>query len=77
MNIGGFLRVTTAFAILILLHYTLRPLLAWRAEIDFLVIAVLLAAVRLRPGAAAVVGCVVGLAPTRSRRAPSAPGRSR
>ena len=62
MNVGAFVRVATAFAILILLHYTLRPLLAWRAEIDFLVIAVLLAAVRLRPGAASVVGCLVGLA---------------
>ncbi|CAA9335489.1 MAG: Permease of the drug/metabolite transporter (DMT) superfamily, partial [uncultured Gemmatimonadaceae bacterium] len=62
MNLGAFFRVAIAFAILILLHYTLRPLLAWRAEIDFLVIAVLLAAVRLRPGAAAVVGCLVGLA---------------
>lgn len=62
MNVGAFVRTAAAFAILILLHYTLRPLLGWRAEIDFLVVAVLLAAVRLRPGAAAVVGCVVGLA---------------
>jgi rod shape-determining protein MreD len=62
MNVGGFLRTTTAFAILIVLHFTLRPLLGWRAEMDFLVVAVLLAAVRLRPGSAAVVGCLVGLA---------------
>ena len=62
MNVGAFLRTAAAFAILVLLHYTLRPLLGWRAEMDFLVVAVLLAAVRLRPGAAAVVGCVVGLA---------------
>jgi len=62
MNLGGLVRTAAAFAILILLHYTLRPLLGWRAEMDFLVVAVLLAAVRLRPGAAAVVGCVVGLA---------------
>jgi rod shape-determining protein MreD len=62
MNWGANVRTVLLCAILIFLHYTLRPLLAWRAEIDFLVIAVLLAAVRLRPGAAAVVGCVVGLA---------------
>ena len=62
MNVGAFVRTLAAFAILVVLHYTLRPLLGWRAEMDFLVVAVLLAAVRLRPGAAAVVGCLVGLA---------------
>ncbi len=51
-----------AFLILVLLHFSLRPLLGWRAEIDFLLIAVLLAAVRVRPGAAAIMGFVVGLA---------------
>jgi rod shape-determining protein MreD len=43
------------------LHYTLRPVLAWRAPIDFLVIALLLVAVRTRPGAAAVAGFALGL----------------
>jgi len=47
--------------ILVLLHFSLRPLLEWHAEIDFLLIAVLLAAVRMRPGAAAVMGFGVGL----------------
>jgi rod shape-determining protein MreD len=50
-----------AFAILIVLHYTVRPLMAWRAAPDFMVLALLLAAVRLRPGTAAVLGFVMGL----------------
>ncbi|MBV9879916.1 MAG: hypothetical protein JO180_05430 [Gemmatirosa sp.] len=62
MSLGTALRVAAAFALLVLLHYTLRPLLGWRAPIDFLVIAVLLVAVRMRPGLAALVGLVVGLA---------------
>jgi rod shape-determining protein MreD len=61
MNLGV-LRTALAFSILVLLHYTLRPLLGWRAPLDFLVIAALLVAVRVRPGAAALVGCVIGLA---------------
>ena len=55
------LKVAIAFAILVLLHYTLRPLLAWRAGPDFLIIALLLVAVRVRPGFAAVVGLGLGL----------------
>lgn len=47
--------------VLIALQYTLRPMLDWRANVDFLVIAVLVVAVRVRPGAAAVVGFTVGL----------------
>jgi len=62
VSLGGALRVALAFALLVLLHYTLRPLLGWRAPIDFLVIGVLLVAVRLRPGLAALLGCLVGLA---------------
>ena len=62
MSFGAGLRVALAFVALVLLHYTLRPLLGWRAPIDFLVIAVLLVAVRMRPGLAAVVGFLVGLA---------------
>jgi rod shape-determining protein MreD len=49
------------FLLLVFLHYTLRPVLAWRASIDFLVIALLLVAVRTRPGAAALAGFVLGL----------------
>jgi rod shape-determining protein MreD len=35
--------------------------LAWRASVDFLVVALLLGSVRLRPGAAAVYGFILGL----------------
>ena len=62
MSVGAVLRVALAFALLVLLHYTLRPLLGWRAPIDFLVIATLLVAVRMRPGLAAVLGFAIGLA---------------
>lgn len=55
------LRAVAAFAVLVVLHYTLRPLLGWRAPIDFLVIAVLLASVRVRPGVAALIGLATGL----------------
>jgi rod shape-determining protein MreD len=49
------------FIILILLHFSLRPLLDWRAAVDFLVIGVMLVAVRVRAGPAALVGLVAGL----------------
>ncbi|GAC1477346.1 MAG: hypothetical protein NVS1B4_19870 [Gemmatimonadaceae bacterium] len=55
------LRGVTAFVLLVVLHFTLRPLLGWWAPVDFVVLAVMLAAVRLRPGAAAVLGFVVGV----------------
>jgi rod shape-determining protein MreD len=61
MSIGGFLRVALVFVILVVLHFTLRPLLAWRASPDFLLIAVLLIAIRVRPGTAAVAGFLVGI----------------
>src|SRR5215207_7983830 len=55
-------RLGIAFTILVLLHFTVRPLLAWRAELDFLIVALLLMAVRVRPGSAALIGFVMGLA---------------
>jgi rod shape-determining protein MreD len=61
MNWTGAVRTIIVCAILIVLHYTLRPLLAWRASVDFLIVALLLGSVRLRPGAAAVYGFVLGL----------------
>ena len=61
MSITGALRATIAFLILVALHFTVRPLLGWRAPIDFLVIGVLIVAVRVRPGVAALIGCLVGL----------------
>lgn len=61
MNWRRVLALTIAFLILVVLHYTVRPLLGWRAPIDFLVIAVLLLSVRMRPGAAAALGFLTGL----------------
>jgi rod shape-determining protein MreD len=61
MNWTSAVRTTLVCAILIILHYTLRPLLAWRASVDFLIVALLLGSVRLRPGFAAVYGFLLGL----------------
>lgn len=61
MNWPTFLRTAFACVLLIIGHYTLRPLLGWRAGIDFLIIALLFASVRMRPGWAAVFGLVLGL----------------
>ena len=61
MSVGRTLRTLILFAALIALHFTVRPLLASRAAIDFLAIALLLAAVRVRPGVAAVIGFLMGL----------------
>ena len=55
------LRIMIAFGLLLVLHYTLRPLLAWRSSPDFPVIALLLVSIRVRPGSAAVVGFITGL----------------
>jgi rod shape-determining protein MreD len=61
MNWGSVVRTSICCAILIMLHYTLRPLLGWRAPIDFMLIAALFGAVRMRPGWAAVYGLALGL----------------
>ncbi|HUO52217.1 MAG TPA: rod shape-determining protein MreD [Gemmatimonadaceae bacterium] len=50
-----------AFVVLVLLQYTLRPLLGWPLGPDFLLMAVVVASVRVRPGTAAVIGLLVGL----------------
>jgi rod shape-determining protein MreD len=49
------------FAVLLVLNYTARPVMAWRAGVDFLLIGVLLVAVRVRPGYAALIGVAAGL----------------
>jgi len=61
MNAARGLWFALLFVALVVLHYTLRPVLDWRASIDFLAIAVLLVAVRARPGVAALVGFAVGI----------------
>jgi len=61
MNWTSAARTVVVCAILIVLQYTLRPLLAWRASIDFMIVALLLGSVRLRPGSAALYGFLLGL----------------
>lgn len=61
MNLGSIARAVATFFILVLLHYTLRPLLGWRAPMDFLLLALLLSAIRVRPGVAAVIGLALGI----------------
>lgn len=61
MNPPRAIRAALLFAALVGAHYFLRPLLGWRVSVDFLVIAVLLVAVRVRPGVAALIGFALGL----------------
>jgi len=61
MSPARIIRAVAMFVVLIALHYTVRPLFASRASVDFLVLALLLAAVRVRPGGAAAIGFALGL----------------
>jgi rod shape-determining protein MreD len=61
MTRSAIIRMALVFLALMMLHYTVRPALHWRASIDFVLIAILIVAVRSRPGAAAVLGFLVGL----------------
>ncbi len=62
MNWTNAVRTALVCIILIALHYTLRPLLGWRASVDFLLIALVFGAVRMRPAGAAIYGFILGLA---------------
>ncbi len=55
-------QAVVGFVLLILAHYTIRPLIGGRAPVDFLAIAILFSAARVRPGVAAMMGFLVGLA---------------
>ncbi len=61
MNLGSTLRAGMIFLLLVFLHYTLRPLLGWRAPMDFLLLALLLSAIRVRPAVGALIGLALGL----------------
>ncbi|HEX6575430.1 MAG TPA: rod shape-determining protein MreD [Gemmatimonadaceae bacterium] len=61
MSLGSIARAIATFLILVLLHYTLRPLLGWRAPMDFLILALLLAAIRVRPAVGALIGLALGI----------------
>ena len=62
MSWTNVVRTALVCIILIVLHYTLRPLLGWRASIDFLLIALVFGSVRMRPAGAAIYGFFIGLA---------------
>lgn len=62
MSWASAVRTAIVCLILIVLHYTLRPLLGWRAAIDFLLIALVFGAVRMRPAGGALYGLLLGLA---------------
>jgi rod shape-determining protein MreD len=57
----SFLKTAGVCLLLIALHYTVRPLMGMRISLDFRVVAVLLVAVRVRPGIAALIGFATGL----------------
>jgi rod shape-determining protein MreD len=61
MSFGSIIRAVATFVILVILHYTLRPLLGWRAPMDFLVLALLLSAIRVRPAFGALLGLALGI----------------
>lgn len=61
MTVGAALRTAAVVVVLVVLQFAVQPLMPWRVSPDFLVIAVLYAAVRVRPGWAAVLGFVIGL----------------
>jgi rod shape-determining protein MreD len=62
MTGGTGLRAAAGFLLLLLAHFSVRPLVGGPVFIDFLSIAVLFSAVRVRPGVAAVIGFAVGIA---------------
>jgi rod shape-determining protein MreD len=61
MRSFSFLKGIGVFALLIALHYTIRPLIGTRISVDFMVLAVLLTAVHVRPGVAALLGFITGV----------------
>lgn len=56
------LRLMVAVFVLVVAHFVLRPLLGDRIEIDFLVLALLLLSIRVRPGVGAMYGLLLGAA---------------
>jgi rod shape-determining protein MreD len=61
MRLKHALRTGGLFLAMVVFHYVTRPFLGGRVGIDFLLLAVLLAGIGLRPGAAAVLGFTGGL----------------
>jgi rod shape-determining protein MreD len=61
MTIPSRLTFALGLIVLLLLQYTHRPLLAWRVEVDWQLIALVLLALRVRPAVAALAGFSLGL----------------
>ena len=59
-GVGSAVRALVGFALLVAAHFGIRPLFAGRVTVDFLVIAILFVAVRMRPGLAALLGFAAG-----------------
>jgi rod shape-determining protein MreD len=60
-GIGSAVRAWLGFVLLLTAHFAIRPLIGGHVHVDFVLIAILFAAVRMRPGFAAVVGLLTGL----------------
>ena len=61
-SLFDWVRLLFAVLLLVVAHFVLRPLLGDRIEIDFLVLALLLLSMRVRPGVGALLGLVMGAA---------------
>jgi len=61
MTIVSAIRTAIVVAVLVVLQFVIQPLLPWRVSPDLLIVALLYAAVRMRPGSAAIFGFALGL----------------
>lgn len=61
-GVASAIRAWLGFALLIIAQFGIRPFFPARGSADFALVAVLFCAVRVRPGTAAVIGCLTGLA---------------
>ncbi len=61
-GIGSAIRAWIGFALLIAAHFAVRPLFTGPVTVDFAIIALLFASVRMRPGFASLAGFLMGLA---------------
>lgn len=61
-GLGSALSAWFGFTMLLTAHFAVRPLFSVRANVDFILIAILFSAVRMRPGLAALTGFLTGLA---------------
>lgn len=55
-------RAWIGFSLLLFAHFAVRPLIKGPAHVDFVIIAILFSAARMRPGLAAAMGFLTGLA---------------